>query len=653
MHMKPLSTSTRRLRLSTVALLGSLAISALFSVALLFRGIGRIGSRHAWTSLGAFSSSSRIAQLGSADQEQAELETLERSRLASGLDASGGTRLGPGSAAVAGAIHHDRAVGDGRFNAVSPSEADTFLLAALERLERQVAEAMARARESVVALEYTAADAPDGTRRIATGIVINQRGEVLSVKIDPVTSGKAAGTGNRPAPIVARDHSGRRHVAQWIGADSETGLTLLQIAPRALRPIRMAIRRPNMGGPIFVLGNPFGMGQSVSRGHIAGLDWAMELADHQLGGMIQVQAPLYPGDSGAAVVNLRGDLLGVIRSGLAIPCSPSSARSRSVGSLGEGPPAFPPSGQPLTLSAANAAMRRLDHADQDNDFGFAISAGDALWVADQLRASGRVDRAYLGVRLEATSEDLPIASLPPATASNRMLANSQSSPTTAASDSPPDQPPESREGALLVEILAGTPAAESGLRAGDRIVSVDGQAIRSAHDLTDRLDRIPAHATIQLAVIRGPISRQQTVVLSLRTASRPVSQQLAHVDRGISQLAAVPSQTLTPNAPVNVIVASGSSQPAAMATRLAGHGVPARPSARVNSTPRENAAAVDGSASAARELRPNDLRLTLPRAVVERLEQLERRLEKLESPSPGAQALPAKQDTRIGSVKSP
>ena len=72
---------------------------------------------------------------------------------------------------------------------------------------------------------------------------------------------------------------------------------------------------------MFVVGNPFGMGHSVSRGHVAGLDRALELGTRQLGGLIQVQAPLYPGDSGAAVVNLHGDWLGLIRSGLAIPGS--------------------------------------------------------------------------------------------------------------------------------------------------------------------------------------------------------------------------------------------------------------------------------------------------------------------------------------------
>ena len=101
---------------------------------------------------------------------------------------------------------------------------------------------------------------------------------------------------------------------------------------------------------MLVIGNPFGLGHSVSRGHVAGLDRRLELGPRQLGGLIQVDASLHPGDSGALLADLHGGWLGVIRSGLASP-----AESDRKG-------------------------RELDH-----DLGFAIPARDALWVADQLR----------------------------------------------------------------------------------------------------------------------------------------------------------------------------------------------------------------------------------------------------------------------------
>ena len=179
---------------------------------------------------------------------------------------------------------------------------------------------MIRARESVVALEYAAVGGPPGSRRVATGVVINTRGDVLSIRIDrPLPGlGTSSAQRDRDSLIVARDASGERHSALWIAADPETGLTLLRIAPRVVKPIQLATDSPSLGGQVFVVGNPLGLGHSVSRGHIAGLDRALKLGPRQLGGLIQIQAPLYPGDSGAVVANLRGQLLGLIRSGLAI-----------------------------------------------------------------------------------------------------------------------------------------------------------------------------------------------------------------------------------------------------------------------------------------------------------------------------------------------
>ncbi|MGA7495507.1 MAG: hypothetical protein WBX00_02150, partial [Isosphaeraceae bacterium] len=80
---------------------------------------------------------------------------------------------------------------------------------------------MIRARDSVVALEYTALEGPPGSRRLATGVVINSRGDVLSVRIDPPSSPTSSAPGpistgsgaTGPTTIVAHDASGRRHPA--------------------------------------------------------------------------------------------------------------------------------------------------------------------------------------------------------------------------------------------------------------------------------------------------------------------------------------------------------------------------------------------------------------------------------------------------------
>ncbi len=348
---------------------------------------------------------------------------------------------GPWSGPVAS--HRERAATSATTQVAAPVSggADT-----LDVLERRVSEVIDRTRESAVALEYTAADAPNGPRRVASGVVISQEGDVLSVRIDTPPSS---------SPVIARVASGRRLPARWIAADPETGLTLLKVAPQAARPAVPSPRGARLGIPVLVIGNPFGLAHSVSRGYVAGLGRRLELGPRQLGGLIQVDASLHPGDSGALLSDLQGGWLGVIRSGLASPTAEGDRKGRD---------------------------RELDH-----DLGFAIPARDALWIADQLRTRRRVDRAYLGVTMDLAA---------PASAGE------------------PD-------GAVLGRVLADTPGERAGLKSGDRVVALDGLPVRSPYDLTDRLDRTPADASITLDLLRGTGSKRLPVRLTFRTARRP------------------------------------------------------------------------------------------------------------------------------------
>jgi S1-C subfamily serine protease len=500
------------------------------------------------------------------------------------------------------------------------AHADAAFLAAWERMERRVAAAMARARESVVALEYTALEAPAGPRRVASGVVINNRGEILSIRIDPPQARPAPGTGRNLAPIVARDCSGRCHHARWLAADAKTGLTLLQVSSRAVRPIRTTADEPTLGSPVFVVGNPFGMGHSVSRGYVAGLDRALELGTGQLGGLIQIQVALYPGDSGAAVVNLRGDWLGLIRSGLAIPGSGAAAETTPGDSLA-GPvgPASPPS-SPAGQEDAEAVP---DRPEPDTDFGFAIPAHHALWIADQLRAHGRVDRAYLGVRLEPV---FPTSASVPAVTPGEVDASG----------------PPAIDGAILYEVLDGSPAARAGLRPGDRIIEFNGQLIHSPYDLIDRLDRMPAGTTIRLSVVRGDGPQRRSIAKSLRTASRPDSL-LANLDpaaltpsspsRSGPESLPRPSSNASVSVPVTPTAARTAPASAPTRSEPAPSPVPDMSSGlRATANPTSQDRARSAATVAPSSTPPlTELRLTLPRAVVDRLEQLERRLEKLET----------------------
>ena len=332
----------------------------------------------------------------------------------------------------------------------------------LGEFERLVAAGIARAVRSAVALEYTSPEGPAAVRRVASGVVVSDDGDLLSVRVD-------ADAPSAASLIVAKVASGRRLPARWVAADPETGLTLLKIAPgfaiRAVTPASPA--GPLRGTPVLVIGNPFGLAHSVNRGFVAGLNRRAELGPRKLGGLIQVDAAIHPGDSGALLADLRGNWLGVVRGSLGAPAEKGKEKDKET------------------------RAREYDY-----DLGLAIPAADALWVAAQLRSSGRVERAYLGVTMDLKT---PVAA----------------------------------EGAVLSGVLADTPAGRAGLQAGDRVVALDGVPVRSSYELTDRLDRTPADADVTLVLLRDPVAKgnpaepgsapppPERLSLTIRTAHRP------------------------------------------------------------------------------------------------------------------------------------
>jgi S1-C subfamily serine protease len=625
-------------------------------------------------------------------------------------DAGRGVAIVPADPATAGGGREDAGAGPGR-RAIAgdartaegpgagPGSEGEKLLEAWGHFERQIDAAMARARESVVVLEYTARNASASRRRFASGVVISHHGEILSIRIEPppargpAGSSAPSGTSQDQAPIVARDHRGHRHAAQWVAADPYTGLTLLRVSSKSVRPIRAAAEGPKLGSRVFVVGNPFGMGHSVSPGYVAGLDRSLEHGTRQFGGLIQVQAPLYPGDSGAAVVDVRGHWLGLIRGRLATPgmsSRPSTYPDAATGALAQGPRkgARPDAPEEAAIAPGDASADRLD--EQDSDFGFAIPTRDALWIADQLRAHGRVDRACLGVHLEtapvSAGPAAPEPVSPPPAASSASASPPDASgswrgPGATALSDPASDPaaastansPADRDGATLPgegarvhDVLPNTPAERADLRPGDRIIALDGQPIRSQNDLINRLDRISAGSTILLHIARdGDLARPRFEV-SVPTSSRPdsvpspspsappdprssrasvsVTPTASNVDPPASGSTSTPAgpKPPTPDRSGHSETPSAGSNPSPPGS---GEGRPG-PSSAVTppSTPRQDAAPApmpappDRAEAASAAVPPpvlNELGLTLPRAV-ERIEQLERRIQELEQFRDGA-----------------
>ncbi len=199
-----------------------------------------------------------------------------------------------------------------------------------------------------------------------------------------------------------------------------------------------------VGDVVLAIGNPFGVGQTVTHGIVSALARTqVGVSDYQF--FIQTDAAINPGNSGGALVDLTGKLVGIN----------TAIFSRSGGSQG---------------------------------VGFAIPANMVRVVAASAQTGGSaVKRPWLGAKLQAVTAD---------------IADSMSLKRPA--------------GALISSVIAGGPAARAGLKAGDLIVSVDGQAVDDTNAFDYRFATKPLGGAAKLGVIRA--GQEVVANVALQTA---------------------------------------------------------------------------------------------------------------------------------------
>ena len=156
---------------------------------------------------------------------------------------------------------------------------------------------------------------------------------------------------------------GRSLEAKLIGTDPDTDLAVIQIPPENLVALQLAdTDELQVGDFVVAVGNPFGLGQTVTSGIVSALG-RTGLRGLEYQNFIQTDASINPGNSGGALINLRGELVGI-----------NSA-------------IFTPSGGNVGI-------------------GFAIPASMARYVMDQLIQFGEVRRGTLGIFVQKLTEDL-------------------------------------------------------------------------------------------------------------------------------------------------------------------------------------------------------------------------------------------------------
>ncbi|AKS40781.1 Do family serine endopeptidase [Wenzhouxiangella marina] len=163
--------------------------------------------------------------------------------------------------------------------------------------------------------------------------------------------------------IAVTLQDGREFVAEYIGSDRDTDLAVVRIEAENLAELPLDDRDGlRVGDFVVAVGNPFGLGQTVTSGIVSALGRS-GLRGLEYQNFIQTDASINPGNSGGALIDLAGRLIGI---------------NTAI---------FTPSGGNVGI-------------------GFAIPASTAAYVMDQLLAYGEVRRGSLGVEVQDLSTEL-------------------------------------------------------------------------------------------------------------------------------------------------------------------------------------------------------------------------------------------------------
>lgn len=197
---------------------------------------------------------------------------------------------------------------------------------------------------------------PQVERGTGSGVIVSADGSVL-------TNHHVIDDANK---ITVRMQDGKTFEAKVVGSDPPSDLAVLKIEAANLPFLTLGNSDSvRVGDIVLAIGNPLGIGQSVTAGIISAKGRRTGLSDGSFEDFLQTDAPINRGNSGGALVNLAGELIGIN--------SQILSSGQGGGSIG---------------------------------IGFSIPSNMAKSVMDQLIQNGRVRRGMLGVNIQNITEDV-------------------------------------------------------------------------------------------------------------------------------------------------------------------------------------------------------------------------------------------------------
>lgn len=172
--------------------------------------------------------------------------------------------------------------------------------ASTNSLETQQEAAIAKIEPSVVELQVTTAQG----EQVGSGVIIDAKGDIVTN--NHVVNGEQT--------IVAVLSNGSTETAQLIGTDASDDLAVVRIQPLAHMTVAQIgdSSRLVVGQEVMAVGNPLGITETATRGIVSALNRSVtESTGTTITHAIQTDAAVNPGNSGGALINLQGQLIGI------------------------------------------------------------------------------------------------------------------------------------------------------------------------------------------------------------------------------------------------------------------------------------------------------------------------------------------------------
>lgn len=271
----------------------------------------------------------------------------------------------------------------------------------------------------------------------------NRVGSGVAIEKDGILTTASVVIGAQRVLVVT--DNGIQVAAQVVGFDPVMNVALLRVPGLTLSPVRFASRKPELGDPVVALGSSYRAAPTQSLGRIA-----YRFLEPR-SSLLQLTNEVYPGNSGGAALDARGELVGLVQGELGTPEAPGQrdGRERRPGGM-----------------------------------SFVIPVEDIQRVYNDLKGSGRVRHGFLGVSTRAAFVD---------------------------SDTQPGL--RVPIGALVEAVQPGGPAARMGLVKGDLIVAFDGERVEYPTQLARWVAQTRPNQTVRLVWVHDELQRDGQAAL--------------------------------------------------------------------------------------------------------------------------------------------